>query len=88
MKEWYLIKHMECGACFTIDAKTFADSFKTERDRDSFVKCPNCDETVLNRTQKDHILSIFENNERLLGEGIEIKRLEEDAVLSIMKALK
>ena len=43
-RRWFLLKHKECGALFTIDNRMFPESFK---DQPRACRCPNCGEDII-----------------------------------------
>jgi hypothetical protein len=66
---WFAIKHKGCGALFTIDSRTFLNSFHEPR---GAFRCPNCGEVIVKSesldtfmeflTQYQGLTEVFENS--------------------------
>jgi hypothetical protein len=90
-KEWYLVKHSECGAVFTLNPEDFISSLRTH-DVDQKRICPNCGQMALTFNDSGAIERLFETHEKLLKAKIDIEKIEmkdeKDFLYSISRAVE
>ncbi len=91
-QHWFLIKHDDCGAMFTLDMEEFVKSFNSDgKERSAFVPidCLNCNKTIFNPNQTTAIIELFKNYTSVCSkEGFSIREfnpedLEIDSLLPI-----
>ena len=55
-RRWFLLKHKECGALFTIDDHTFPESIE---DQPRTCLCPNCGEDIIDYHFLDRFMTFL-----------------------------
>ncbi len=92
-KKWFMVKHNECDAVFTIDMETFYNSFESDASiRTKEIICPNCGKIAMNSNKVDSLFKIF-NEKVSLSKELTITELREEDLKDelttrIIRALK
>ncbi len=61
---WFVIKHRECKALFTIDSHTFLNSFDEPR---GAFRCPNCGEVIVKSESLDTFIEFLKQYQGITG---------------------
>ena len=65
---WFLIEHKECDSNFSINSKTFLNSFAgNTRKRNYIINCPNCGEAVLaDKASVNQLIDFFKSYDDII----------------------
>lgn len=61
---WFVIRHQGCKALFTIDSRTFLNSFDEPR---GAFRCPNCGEVIVKRESLDTFIEFLNQYQGITG---------------------